>query len=139
MTTTINMRLLADGCDPKRQTDGAAGFDLVAREDAVVPARGRVTVPVGIALELPTGHEGQIRPRSGLARAGIEAAFGVIDSDYRGEVSVTLYNHTDVDFTIEAGKRIAQLVVAPVLDVHFVRVEVLSETARGAKGFGSSG
>lgn len=102
----------------------------------------RVAVPTGIAVELPVGHEGQVRPRSGLARKhGLTVlnAPGTIDEDYRGEIVVLLVNLGGERCVIEPGERIAQLVVAPVTRVGVVEVDSLAPSARGAGGFGSTG
>ena len=99
-------------------------------------------VPTGLAIALPEGHEGQVRPRSGLAaKHGVTVlnAPGTIDEDYRGEVKVILIHHGDVPCTIRHGERIAQLVVAPVTLVEVAEVDALEETARGEGGFGSTG
>lgn len=127
-----------------RATGGAAGLDLCADldEDLVVQVGARALVPTGLAIALPEGHEGQVRPRSGLAaKHGITVlnAPGTIDEDYRGEVKVLLVNLGDVAFTIRHGERIAQLVVAPVTKVEVDEVDALDETARGEGGFGSTG
>ena len=103
---------------------------------------GRAAVPTGLALALPDGFEGQVRPRSGLAFAqGLTVinAPGTIDSDYRGEVKVLMVNLSTEPVTIERGQRIAQLVVAPVVQARFATVTALDETTRGAGGFGSTG
>lgn len=131
---------------PGYHTDAAAGLDLLAAvaEDAPIrldPMR-RALVPTGLILELPPGHEAQVRPRSGLAlRHGVTVlnAPGTIDADYRGEVMVLLVNLGEDRFTIERGARIAQLVIAPVLRVAPREGEPMGETARGAGGFGSTG
>ena len=144
----LSVKLLRDGAVPPRyQTDGAAGLDLSAAplpEDPVIviPPGGRALVPTGIAVAIPPGHEGQVRPRSGLAaRAGVTVLNtpGTVDSDYRGEVGVILHNHGEEPFTVRAGDRIAQLVVAPVTRVQVEVVETLDETGRGAGGFGHTG
>jgi dUTP pyrophosphatase len=117
-------------------------MDLRADEDFVLAPGERRTVPTGLAIELPEGYEGQVRPRSGLAaRHGIALlnAPGTIDADYRGEVQVILVNHGQAPFAAQRGERIAQLVVAPVARVEVVEVDDLSDTARGAGGFGSTG
>jgi len=131
---------------PAYATAGAAGLDLAAAvpEDAplVIPPGGRAMVPTGIAIALPDGHEGQIRPRSGLAaRHGVTVlnAPGTVDADYRGEVMVILANLSDETFTVTRGMRIAQLVVAPVTRVTLEEVDDLDATVRGAGGFGSTG
>ncbi|MEO1492620.1 MAG: dUTP diphosphatase [Pseudomonadota bacterium] len=134
---------------PDYETDAAAGMDLRAclpEDDRAaglkVPSLGRVLVPTGLAMALPTGHEGQVRPRSGLAlRHGITVlnSPGTIDADYRGEVKVLLVNLGPEVVTIGHGERIAQMVVAPFAQARPVSVAVLDETARGTGGFGSTG
>jgi dUTP pyrophosphatase len=131
---------------PAYATAGAAGLDLVAAVDAgrppTIEAGGRLLVPCGIAIELPEGHEGQVRPRSGLAlRHGITVlnAPGTIDADFRGEVSVLLANLGAEPFTVTRGMRVAQLVVAPVTRVAVGEADALGATARGAGGYGSTG
>ena len=132
---------------PRRATDGAAGMDLVAAVDAGGSVRlapgERALIPTGIRIALPRGLEGQIRPRSGLAwRNGVSVlnAPGTIDSDYRGEIKVVIANLGRDDFVVERGMRIAQLVVAPVLDVTWIEQPVDSQdSARGSGGFGSTG
>ena len=129
---------------PAYATAGAAGLDLVAAiESDVVLAPGRhQAVPTGIALALPAGVEGQVRPRSGLAlRHGVTVlnAPGTIDSDYRGEVTAILINHGATPFTITRGMKIAQLVVAAHARVEWSETTALNSTARGTGGFGSTG
>lgn len=131
---------------PRRQTEGAAGADLVAAlapgETLTLAPGARALVPCGFALALPAGYEGQVRPRSGLAlRHGVTVlnAPGTIDADYRGEVQVILVNLGDAPFAIRRGDRIAQLVVAPVSAPRFSLTEALDDTERGTGGFGSTG
>ncbi|MGH1419023.1 MAG: dUTP diphosphatase [Hyphomicrobiaceae bacterium] len=131
---------------PSYQTTDAAGCDLAAAvpdDDALTIHPGeRLLVPTGLILELPTGTEAQVRPRSGLAlKHGITVlnSPGTIDADYRGEISVILINHGDAAFEIKRGERIAQLVIAPVSQAGFVSAETLSDTDRGRGGFGSTG
>ena len=131
---------------PKYETVLAAGADLRAALPADAPMvlkpGERALVPTGIAMALPAGYEAQIRPRSGLAyKHGITCLKtpGTIDADYRGEVKVLLINHGDEAFTINRGERIAQMVIAPITQPEFERVTELSDTARGAGGFGSTG
>jgi len=146
MRVSVRLRRLphADGMAlPSYQTASAAGADLLAAiDDAIVLAPGeRKLVPSGIAIELPEGHEAQVRPRSGLAlKHGVTVLNtpGTIDADYRGEIGVILINHGHEPFTIRRGDRIAQMIVAPVVQAEFHEAE-LSETARGAGGFGSTG
>jgi len=129
---------------PEQASPGSAGLDLRAAvsEDLLLEPGERALVPTGLALELPQGWEGQVRPRSGLAiRYGISLlnSPGTIDSDYRGEVKVVLANLGGEPMTIRRGDRIAQLVVSPVSRVMVREVSELSPTDRGAGGFGSTG
>ncbi len=127
---------------PAYATPGAAGMDLVAARETVLPPGGRALVPTGIAVAIPDGHEMQVRPRSGLAlKHGITVlnAPGTVDSDYRGEVGVILLNTSGAPFTITRGERIAQAVFAPVTRALWEEVVVLPESARGTGGFGSTG
>lgn len=135
----------AEGLDlPAYATEHAAGMDLCAavKEDLVLQPGARKLVPTGLSIALPEGYEAQIRPRSGLAlKNGLSVlnSPGTIDADYRGEVQIILANLGDEPFTITRGMRIAQMVVAPYSRVAWAPVEKLSETARGAGGFGSTG
>jgi dUTP pyrophosphatase len=129
---------------PTRATPGSAGFDLRAaiREPLTLQPGRRALVPCGVALAIPEGWEGQVRPRSGLAaRHGVTVlnAPGTIDSDYRGEVKVPLVNLGEEPFVVTRGERIAQILFAPVPDARFVLVDALAEGARGDGGFGSTG
>jgi dUTP pyrophosphatase len=131
---------------PAYETDQAAGMDLraaVADDAPVTLAPGaRDAVPTGLAIALPPGFEAQVRPRSGLAlKSGITClnSPGTVDADYRGEVKVILINHGAEPFVIRRGDRIAQLVIAPVIQARWTEVDTLDETARGAGGFGSTG
>jgi dUTP pyrophosphatase len=129
---------------PAYQTAGAAGMDLAAgvTSPLEIPPGERRFVPTGIAVAIPEGFEGQVRPRSGLALKhgiGIVNSPGTIDSDYRGEIGVVLVNHGAEPFVVTPGARIAQLVIAPVARVDVELVEALDETARGGGGYGSTG
>ncbi len=129
---------------PSYATVDSAGMDLIAAIDAdiVLKPFERKAVPTGIAIGLPQGYEAQVRPRSGLAlKNGITVANapGTIDADYRGEVCAILINLSDQDFVISRGMRIAQMIVAPYSRVSWNIVSELSETERGAGGFGSTG
>lgn len=127
---------------PAYETAGAAGLDLRAAEAACLKPGARGLIATGIAIALPGGYEAQVRPRSGLAvKHGVTVlnAPGTIDADYRGEVKVPLINLGEMDFVINRGDRIAQLVVAPVSRIQWSQVSLLDETARGSGGFGSSG
>lgn len=129
---------------PEYATSQSAGVDLRASidEPVVLSSLERAMVPTGIYIELPDGYEAQIRPRSGLAaKHGISIvnAPGTIDADYRGEIKVVLVNLSKEDFVINPGERIAQMVVAKYEKVVWKEVETLSESERGAGGFGSTG
>ena len=137
-------KLKANAQLPTYGTAQAAGADLYAcLEDAVTIAPGRSAfIPTGIALEVPVGCAGLIYARSGLAcKRGLAPAnkVGVVDSDYRGEITVVLYNHGQEPQTVESGERIAQFVITPVLTPAYEEVDELSDTVRNAGGFGSTG
>ena len=127
---------------PAYATEGAAGMDLRADVELILPAGDRALVPTGVAIAVPPGYEAQVRPRSGLAlKHGVTClnSPGTIDSDYRGEVGVILANLGREPFRIARGDRIAQLLVAPVARAQLVEVGELPPTVRGAGGFGHSG
>jgi len=146
---TLRIRRLPHGADlplPGYQSEHAAGFDLMAAVPAdapvVIAPRDRAMIPTGIAVALPPGTEGQVRPRSGLAaKHGVTVlnAPGTIDADYRGEIQVILINLGPDSLTVVRGMRIAQFVIAPVLRADLREVSELDETDRGIKGFGSTG
>jgi dUTP pyrophosphatase len=144
MTIAIKIHM-DNGCEdlfPRKAHDDDAAFDLRSRVDVVIPS-GKITlVPTGVFMELPVGYEAQVRPRSGLAlKHGITVLNtpGTIDAGYRGEVGVILINAGENDFTIGRGDRIAQMVIQQLSDVQLVAAEQLSDTSRGAGGFGSTG
>ena len=147
MTVTVRLKILPHGAGldlPAYATAGAAGLDLAAALDApaTLAPGARMLIPTGLAIALPEGYEGQLRPRSGLAfKHGVTVlnAPGTIDWDYRGELKALLINHGDAPFTIERGMRIAQLVIAPVVQATLRSVEDLDATTRGAGGYGSTG
>ena len=147
MTVSVQIQRLAHGADlplPAYQSADAAGFDLSAAvETDLVLAPGAVAlVPTGLAMAIPRGFEGQVRPRSGLAaKNGVTVLNtpGTIDADYRGEVKVILINHGSATFTVTRGMRIAQMIIAPVLQAALIEVGSLDETDRGSGGFGSTG
>jgi dUTP pyrophosphatase len=129
---------------PSYETDDAAGMDLRAAvtDDVVLAPGDRALIPTGLAIALPSGYEAQVRPRSGLAlRNGISLVNtpGTIDADYRGEVGVIVINHGTEAFTVDRGMRVAQMVIAPVTQATWLEIDNLSDTARGAGGFGSTG
>ena len=127
---------------PQYATTGAAGMDIVSAETTRIAPGARHAVATGLAVAIPHGYEIQVRPRSGLAlKHGITVPNtpGTIDSDYRGELKVILINHGTDTFAIERGDRIAQLVLAPVIQAGWQEVDALDETDRGSGGFGSTG
>ena len=145
----IKIMRLPHGADlplPAYQSADAAGLDLLAAVPANAPVTiapgARAQIPTGIAIALPPGTEGQVRPRSGLAaRHGISVLNtpGTVDADYRGEIQVILVNLGSEPFSVERGHRIAQLVIAPVFHAELQEQKTLAKTERGAKGFGSTG
>lgn len=138
----LKVKLLREGAQlPRRATEGSSGLDLFACLDAPIELTQDVTlVPTGIATEVPPGYDLQIRPRSGLGRRGVDIIFGTLDSDYRGEIFVSMRTFGSTrSFQIEHGDRIAQLVIARVEDLPVVAVDTLSESERGAGGHGSTG
>jgi len=131
---------------PSYESAQAAGMDLRAAIDEdtplVISPGERVLVPTGLIIELPDSHEGQIRPRSGLAfKHGVSVlnSPGTIDADYRGEVKILLINHGQEPFEVTRGMRIAQMIVAPVVQVEIRETSSLSDTERGVSGYGSTG
>ena len=144
--TKINIKVVAKkGAKlPLYKTSGAAGADICAllEKPLVIESGKSAMVPTGLFFEIPQGYEVQIRPRSGLAaKNGVTVLNtpGTIDSDYRGEINVILINLGDKPFTVNSGDRIAQMLVAPVIQADFSIVSSLEETERGAGGFGSTG
>lgn len=146
---TVDVQQLPHGHDlplPAYQSAHAAGLDLLAavpEQSPVTLATGqRALIPTALAIALPPGFEAQVRPRSGLAaKHGVTVlnSPGTIDADYRGEISVLLINLGDAPFTIRRGERIAQMIVAPVVQASLSKVALLSATDRGSGGFGSTG
>ena len=149
MNPTVPIVRLPHAADlplPAYESAQAAGMDLRAAvpedEPLVLRPGSRFPVPTGLAFALPPGFEGQVRPRSGLAfKSGVTCLNtpGTVDADYRGEVKVILINHGEEDFTIRRGDRIAQLIIAPVVQAQWAEVQSLDDTARGSGGFGSTG
>ncbi|MCZ8137474.1 MAG: dUTP diphosphatase [Porphyrobacter sp.] len=145
MTIPVQVRRLPHGAGlplPAYATSGAAGMDVVSAEEVTIAPGARHAVATGLALAIPQGYEIQVRPRSGLAlKHGITVPNtpGTIDSDYRGELKVILINHGTEPFAIARGDRVAQLVLAPVVQAAWDEVEELDATERGEGGFGSTG
>ncbi len=144
LNTKVNVINQSKHVLPSYQTIHSAGMDLRANLEAPVTLKPlqRALLPTGLFIELPEGHEAQIRPRSGLAyKHGISIVNspGTIDADYRGEIKVLLVNLSDQDFVVEDGERIAQMVVAKYERVEWAEADALTDTARGAGGYGSTG
>ena len=142
---TVNIKKLSpDAIIPSFGSEQAAGADLYAciNEPIVIPSGACKVIPTGIAMEIPAGFAGFVHARSGLAtKRGLAPAnkVGVIDSDYRGEIMVALFNHSPDDAEIAPGERIAQIVIMPVSPVEFCETDELDKTSRGSGGFGSTG
>ena len=135
-------RLVPDGKVPLQAKDGDAAFDVYSVVEHELLPGDSYAIPTGIAIEIPVGYEGQVRPRSGLAlKHGITITNspGTIDSGYRGEVKIIVHNLGKEAFTITNGMRIAQIAIRPVPSVRFIEVEDLEDSERGARGFGSTG
>lgn len=133
-------RLTETATFPTRGSDFAAGLDLYADENLVVPAGDRALIPTGIALAIDPNMAALIWPRSGLAvDHGIETGAGVIDADYRGEIKVLLHNHSARAYLVKRGERIAQLLIQPAMRPTMTEMDELPATGRGVNGFGSTG
>lgn len=127
---------------PQKQTEHSSGFDLFSSENKILKPHCFDLISTGISIEIPQGYEAQVRPRSGLAvKNGVTVlnSPGTIDADYRGEIKVCLINHSDKEFEITIGTRIAQMVFSEVTDAVFQKSVCLTETKRGVGGFGSTG
>lgn len=125
---------------PSRASPLSAGYDLSSATETRVPARGKALIPTDLSIVIPEGTYARIGPRSGLAwKHSIDVGAGVIDADYRGPVGVILFNHSDVDFDVKVGDRIAQLIIEKIMTPDVVEVEDLDTTLRGEGGFGSTG
>ena len=125
---------------PRRGTEDAAGYDIASAEETVVPAKGKTVVKTGISIAVPDGCYGRLAPRSGLAvKKHIDVGAGVIDADYRGEIGVVLFNHSEEDFQIKQGDRIAQLILEKIETPPVKETADLPSTVRGKEGFGSTG
>ena len=133
-------RLSSSAIIPERKSTSAAGYDLYADESIIIPNGTRALVATNIAMAIPEGYYGDIRPRSSLAVGGIDIGAGVIDSDYRGNIKVLLINNSKSAFTVNPGDRVAQLIVKQIFtDPIIESIEPLSTTDRGTGGFGSTG
>ena len=144
MTEILIKRLSKEVTLPKYETDGSSGLDLAAYIDKKIeikPGKSEI-IPTGLAVAIPKNFEIQIRPRSGLAAKNNISVLntpGTIDSDYRGEIKVILFNHGNKEFIINSNDRIAQMILTPVVKMELEETETLPETIRGEGGFGSTG
>jgi len=125
---------------PTRGSESAAGWDLYASQECVVPARGKALVSTDIAIAVPVGYYGRVAPRSGMAwKKHTDIGAGVIDADYRGPIGVVMFNHADEDLQIEPGDRVAQLIIEQISTAPLIEVKNLDDTVRGEDGYGSTG
>eukprot|EP00475_Leptophrys_vorax_P030289 TRINITY_DN4526_c0_g1_i1.p2 TRINITY_DN4526_c0_g1~~TRINITY_DN4526_c0_g1_i1.p2 ORF type:complete len:170 (-),score=41.13 TRINITY_DN4526_c0_g1_i1:584-1033(-) len=140
-TNLLKVKLLSETATlPSRGSVHAAGYDLSSAVNTVVPARGKALVATDIAIALPEGVYGRVAPRSGLAwKKHIDVGAGVIDRDYRGNVGVILFNHSNEDLQVNVGDRVAQLILERYETAEVVQVDDLDDTERGEGGFGSTG
>ena len=143
LLNNVKIKLLNENAKiPVKSTEHSAGFDLFSAEDTILKKREFKLISTGITIEMPQDIEAQVRPRSGLAvKHGVTVlnSPGTIDADYRGEVKIILINHSENDFLIKIGDRLAQMVFSKVIDITFENVDTLGETKRGIGGFGSTG
>eukprot|EP01129_Flabellula_baltica_P017630 TRINITY_DN9829_c0_g1_i1.p1 TRINITY_DN9829_c0_g1~~TRINITY_DN9829_c0_g1_i1.p1 ORF type:complete len:157 (-),score=48.23 TRINITY_DN9829_c0_g1_i1:39-473(-) len=141
MSLSLHVKRLSETAIlPQRQTEGSAGYDLYAAQPKTIPAGSRGLVATDISIAVPHGYYGRIAPRSSLAaKMSIDVGAGVIDEDYRGPVGILLINFSDVDFVVEPGMRVAQLILEKIVTPDVVEVDALPETERGSGGFGSTG
>lgn len=143
MKTKVYFKKLSENAVlPKYETEGAAGFDFTSAEEVVIDAHSTSLVKTDLAVELPVGYELQVRCRSGIALKTpliVKNAPGTVDSDYKGNIGIILHNLSDKPFIIEKGMRIAQGVIAKADQVEILETDTLSESERGADGFGSTG
>jgi dUTP pyrophosphatase len=134
------LKLKENAVIPKRGSDQAAGYDLSSIENVIVKARSKAMIDTGIAIGIPAGCYARVAPRSGLTwKHSIDVGAGVIDADYRDSIRVILFNHSNNDFEVKVGDRIAQLILEKILTPEIEVVSELNETRRGKGGFGSTG
>lgn len=138
---SLKVKLLNEKASlPTRATSGSAGYDLKSSEEVIIKAHERGIVKTGISIEFPSGHYVRLAPRSGLTvKNGIDVGAGVIDEDYKGEICVILFNHSNTDFVIKHGDRIAQMILEKISILEIEEVSSIQDTERGTNGFGSSG
>ncbi|KAK9241351.1 dUTPase-like protein [Lipomyces kononenkoae] len=140
-TPVLQVKLLSDKAKvPTRGSALAAGYDIYGVEDYLIKAQDRGVIETDIAVAVPAGYYGRIAPRSGLAtKHGLQTGAGVVDADYRGPLKILLFNHSNKDFQVHAGDRLAQMVIEKIITPEVVAVAELDETERGSNGFGSTG
>jgi dUTP pyrophosphatase len=133
-------KLTSDAVIPTRGSEFAAGYDLSSAENTTVPKRGKALIKTDLSIAVPTGHYGRVAPRSGLTlKNSLDVGAGVIDEDYRGNIGVILFNHSDTDFVVSKGDRIAQLILEKISTPEVEESDELPESKRGEDGFGSTG
>ena len=135
----VHIKLLKGGIKPEYKTEQASCMDCYSNKDMIIKANTIELIPLGFCLELPINYEAQIRPRSGLAKLGIQTVLGTIDSDYRGEVHAIVMNNTNKHYKIKKGDRICQMFIGKTERIELEEKEKLSSTVRGDGGFGSTG
>lgn len=141
MSAPIRVKKLSDSATiPTRGSAVAAGWDLYASQECIIPARGKALVSTDIAIAVPVGYYGRVAPRSGMAwKKHTDIGAGVIDADYRGPVGVVMFNHSEEDLKIEVEDRVAQLVIEQISMAPLTEVDSLDDTERGEGGYGSTG
>ncbi|KAL2471776.1 Deoxyuridine 5'-triphosphate nucleotidohydrolase [Abeliophyllum distichum] len=141
ITSFLRVKKLSDkACLPSKASSLSAGYDLSSATETKVPSRGKALIPTDLSIAIPEGTYARIAPRSGLAwKHSIDVGAGVIDADYRGPVGVILFNHSDSDFEVKTGDRIAQLIIQKIETPEVTEVDDLDSTVRGSGGFGSTG
>lgn len=142
MSNVLKVQLRSENAiAPTKGSQHAAGYDIYSSADYMIPAMGQGMVPTDVSFTVPVGTYGRIAPRSGLAvKHGIQTGAGVVDRDYTGEVKIILFNHSQRDFEIKKGDRVAQLILEKIVDdAEVVIVESLADSVRGSGGFGSTG
>jgi len=138
----VQIKLLSENAKiPSQGTSMSAGYDLYAAEEGLVPRHSRKLIKTNVSMSIPMNHYGRVAPRSGLAyKNGIDVLAGVIDSDYRGDIGVVLYNtDKDSDFNVKIGDKIAQIIIEPCSSVNFMKTQILSNSNRGESGYGHTG
>lgn len=140
MQSSIQVKRLSDSAImPRKGTIGSAGYDLYASTECCVPAKGKAIVKTDIAMAIPYGYYGRVAPRSSMAMKHTDIGAGVIDSDYRGEIGIVLFNHSDSDLHIKMHDRVAQILIEKLGMGLLVEVDELDTTLRGGDGYGSTG